>query len=460
MAYLSDLWKKGTTAPLADDIPEGGLAIDVANQKAYSKDNAGNIFQIGSEGSIPEAPIDGNLYARLDAAWSNISDDFAKRLRNDQNGEITGNLTVHEFLKVIGVNAALQTSRDDNTSAIAIHHDTTSSHGITGDNFLKIKLFDATGTTVDVDLELSGSDLYINGVKVSKASELNDHINDKNNPHDVDRVDVGLGDVWNADPEAQVANGLPVPPEPSALLRSDSGDFVWDKIRNVSSGVSDANAVPILNSAGKIDPSMLDTSIFYLAGAHDPSAGEEYPDITGHDPGAFWFVHEIVNPDDPTADPLKYTFTSGDLNGKTIKLYDFMVYTASGWSIMGSQMNPLFYLKRDGSTPMVGDLQMGDITTQHKIKYLASGSDATDAINKGQFDSHANDSVKHVTQDDRDNWDSKADGNHNHDTVYLNVSGDSMEGNLAMGGHKITGAASGTANGDVIVYEQIAIGSY
>ena len=47
MPKLTDLWKKGTVAPLSDDIPEGGLAIDVANKKAYSRGNDGNIFEIG-----------------------------------------------------------------------------------------------------------------------------------------------------------------------------------------------------------------------------------------------------------------------------------------------------------------------------------------------------------------------------------------------------------------------------
>ncbi len=47
---LSDFWKKGVGAPIANDLVEGGLGIDVDSvngHQAYSKDNAGNIFRIG-----------------------------------------------------------------------------------------------------------------------------------------------------------------------------------------------------------------------------------------------------------------------------------------------------------------------------------------------------------------------------------------------------------------------------
>ena len=54
MASLTDLWKKGTDEPLASDLVEGGLAIDVANKNVYSKGNDGNIFQVGGT-SIPDA---------------------------------------------------------------------------------------------------------------------------------------------------------------------------------------------------------------------------------------------------------------------------------------------------------------------------------------------------------------------------------------------------------------------
>ncbi len=49
-ANLGELWKKGTTEPLSADIPEGGIAIDVAAKKVYSKGNDGGIFEVGGGG--------------------------------------------------------------------------------------------------------------------------------------------------------------------------------------------------------------------------------------------------------------------------------------------------------------------------------------------------------------------------------------------------------------------------
>lgn len=52
---LNELWKKGTGIPLSDDIPEGGIAVDVAGNQMYSRSNAGNIFRVGQNtiGDIP-----------------------------------------------------------------------------------------------------------------------------------------------------------------------------------------------------------------------------------------------------------------------------------------------------------------------------------------------------------------------------------------------------------------------
>jgi hypothetical protein len=86
-ASLGELWKKGTTPPLADDLVEGGLAIDVANQRVYSKDSAGNIFEIGGgfdgvhndlpgrdeAGAHPVSAIDG-LQAALDGKLTDPGD--------------------------------------------------------------------------------------------------------------------------------------------------------------------------------------------------------------------------------------------------------------------------------------------------------------------------------------------------------------------------------------------------
>ena len=79
---------------------------------------------------------------------------------------------------------------------------------------------------------------------------------------------------------------------------------------------------------------MLDVSTFYYVGPWNPSDGTEYPDPFGETHGAFWVIQGL------SAD---YTFTGGDLVGKTVSNGDFIVWAAAGWSIMAGEMNPMLY---------------------------------------------------------------------------------------------------------------------
>ena len=162
-----------------------------------------------------------------------------------------------------------------------------------------------------------------------------------------------------------------------------------------SGGVSDAGKPIKLNSQGIIDSSMLDVSTFYYIGPFTPTAGNEYPDTTGESFGAFWVVEGV----DATNG---YTFTSGDLNGKTVNNGDFMVWAAAGWSIMAGEMNPLLYYKLDGTQAITAPFAGG----AQQIKNIADGSDIQDAITLNQLN------------------------NHNHDSIYVNISGDAMSGSL------------------------------
>ncbi len=94
MATLQDLWKKGSTAPIASDLLEGGLGIDVVNKKAYSKGNDGGIFELGSgtvesvNSVVPDS--NGNVHIDADdvgAAWEHHGHDIASvaGLQNELN---------------------------------------------------------------------------------------------------------------------------------------------------------------------------------------------------------------------------------------------------------------------------------------------------------------------------------------------------------------------------------------
>ena len=58
--------------PSPADLELGELALNVHENSpaAYIKDTAGNIVNIADQGGIPEAPEDGQQYARQNAAWS------------------------------------------------------------------------------------------------------------------------------------------------------------------------------------------------------------------------------------------------------------------------------------------------------------------------------------------------------------------------------------------------------
>ena len=138
-----------------------------------------------------------------------------------------------------------------------------------------------------------------------------------------------------------------------------SGYFTSNDFISTSTGSGDAGKPIVLNASGKVDSSMVDVSMFYPVGPWDPSAGTEYPDSTGHNPGAFWYVNELTNPTGTDPEPY-YTFTGGDLSGVNIEIGDYIILTSSGWGWMsGGDRDPDHYLKRDGSTPMTGALNMG-----------------------------------------------------------------------------------------------------
>ena len=154
----------------------------------------------------------------------------------------------------------------------------------------------------------------------------------------------------------------------------DRSEFI-----SVSAGVSDAGKPIILNPNGEIDVSMLDTSTFYFVGTHDPSAGVEYPDVTGETQGAFWVVDVLTAPNDGDG----YIFQAGDLTGKRITVGDFMVWGTGGWGIMVGEMNPLLYYRLDGTQAITAPFAGGN----QQIKYIADGTEATDAVTLSQLQS-------------------------------------------------------------------------
>ena len=67
--------KNGSGAPVAGDLVQGELAVDLTNKEIYTKNSKGAVIKIGSpaDGSgISDAPSDGKQYAREDAGWTEV----------------------------------------------------------------------------------------------------------------------------------------------------------------------------------------------------------------------------------------------------------------------------------------------------------------------------------------------------------------------------------------------------
>jgi len=153
-----------------------------------------------------------------------------------------------------------------------------------------------------------------------------------------------------------------------------NGNEVMDESKFVttSTGTPDAGKPIFLNGQGHIDPSMLDIGVFHYVGEFTPAAGSEYPDTTGESDGAFWVVEGLSSP---------YTFTGGDLSGRTIENGHFMVWSGGSWSIIVSSLDPTIYYKLDGTQSLTGNFAGGGF----QLKNIADGTANDDAATYGQL---------------------------------------------------------------------------
>jgi len=192
----------------------------------------------------------------------------------------------------------------------------------------------------------------------------------------------------------------------------DTLRFLKTEHLDVGTGTGDAGKPVILNSNGKLDQSLLDISTFTPAGNWTPTAGAEYPDPSGHLPGAFWIVAEL------TAD---YTFTGGSLAGMTTKNGDLMIWADPDWALYASSLNPDIYYKIDGTVALTGAFAGGG----QQLKNIADGTDNSDAVTLSQLNAYDPGGYLPIDGkaadtnlfDGRDS-DDFADHDHNHDGYH------------------------------------------
>ena len=135
---------------------------------------------------------------------------------------------------------------------------------------------------------------------------------------------------------------------------------------------------PIITSSltGKIDSTLLDICGYVLQGNFTPSLQQEYPDTSTKDYGAFWVI-------DGVDDTNGYTYNTGDLSGETVYNNNLIMYGKDSWVLMKTVLDPEVYVKRDGSTIMVGDLSFGN---QYLPTNLVAPQVDSDAANKVYVD--------------------------------------------------------------------------
>ena len=161
----------------------------------------------------------------------------------------------------------------------------------------------------------------------------------------------------------------------------DALSFLITDHLDTSTGVSDGGSPIVLNGQGQIDPSMISTNSFFPIGPWTPVAGTEYPDPATYAHGSFWWVTGVT--EGPESNSYTFVDVGGDLEGRTIRNGDFMIWGVDGWAIMISEMNPLLYYKLDGSSAITGSFQAGGFG----LKNVLASVDSTDAIIQSELTS-------------------------------------------------------------------------
>jgi len=216
-----------------------------------------------------------------------------------------------------------------------------------------------------------------------KASgvDLTDHTSNVANPHVVTKAQVGLANVDNT---SDIDKPISTVTQTALDGKSDSSHLHDDRyyqeteFLNASGGVNDAGKPIVLNSDGLIDNSMMGDGT-YLVGYHTPVAGTEYPDLTGHRPGAYWIINGV---DDING----YTFTEGDLAGEIAYNGNLMINGSVQWVLVVMSFLPTDYYKLDGSQAITADFQAGQNSIVNLIDVVDYESlPVTNSVTVGQL---------------------------------------------------------------------------
>jgi len=344
--------------------------------------------------------IQGNLSNQIDLSQA-LDSKFDK-----SGGEVYNNIIVNKgnLSKTVITDYGIEMHSQDNKREVEIIYDylnRTIDFKFNTDTSLTVNFQKAPSTKyqpTEVN-NLTRKDYVDSNIQLVQ-DDITNHINDFSNPHQITPSLIGaseeihshnISDIINLQDElnqkAPINHNHDISDITNLQDELDqkaniSDIYLRSEYIDISNGSVDGGKPILLNSNGVIDVSMLETSTFVPQGSHDPSAGVEYPDNTGVDFGGFWYVDKLDNPTDVNPEP-HYIFSSGDLQNKTIRIGDFMVWSASGWGIMAGEMNPQLYMKLDKSQHLDDNGQ--PLVVNGKVTYIQPGTTSGEAIEYQQW---------------------------------------------------------------------------
>ena len=142
-----------------------------------------------------------------------------------------------------------------------------------------------------------------------------------------------------------------------------------------SQGAIDAGQPVKLGPNGRLDPSITGAGT-YMVGPFTPAAGNEYPSVAGEGPGAYWLIEGL--------DSAGYTYTEGDLTGKTVYNENILMWGTQSWVVVSGLVDANTYYKLDGSQALTNTFAAGG----HLLSNIADGVADTDASSVGQLNAH------------------------------------------------------------------------
>jgi hypothetical protein len=200
-------------------------------------------------------------------------------------------------------------------------------------------------------------------------NDLQLHKSDTNNPHGVTVFQIGAAPAVHRHSIADV-DGLNI----ELSSKSNTSDvFLKSEYLDKPIGGQGAGKPIVLSSDGLLDAQFGGSGMYFVE-MYTPSAASEYPNSDTYGTGAYWII-------DGVDDTNGYTYTSGDLNGKTIYNGDALLKGEAHWGIFLISLTPNEYYKLNGSLGLKGNFAGGG----YQIKNIADGTEYTDAVTLGQL---------------------------------------------------------------------------